>query len=68
LSTHHVDAGEVGRMAQAAGVARLVLTHFAVPPGPLRASETYLRDGVRQHYAGPIDLARDLASFDVGCG
>lgn len=67
LSTHHVDAVEVGRMANSAGVGHLVLTHFAVPPGPLRASEDYLRGGVRQHYGGPLDLARDLASFDVGC-
>lgn len=67
LSTHHVDAAEVGRMAQAAGVGHLVLTHFAVPPGALHESEAYLRDSVRQSYAGPLDLARDLASFDVGC-
>ena len=67
MSTHHVDAAEVGRMAAAAGVGRLVLTHFAVPPGPLHDSEAYLREGVRQSYAGPVDLARDLASYDVGC-
>ncbi|MXO92614.1 MBL fold metallo-hydrolase [Erythrobacter arachoides] len=67
LSTHHIDAGEVGRLAAEAGVGRLVLTHFAVPPGLLSESERYLRDGVRQHYSGPLDLARDLASYDVGC-
>lgn len=68
LSTHHVDAAEVGRMAEAAGVDHVVLTHFAVPPGPLHESEAYLRDGVREYYSGPLDLARDLSSFDVGCG
>lgn len=67
MSTHHVDAAEVGRMAAAAGVEHLVLTHFAVPPGALHESEGYLRDGVRQSYTGPLDLARDLASYDVGC-
>ncbi|MEL1251069.1 MBL fold metallo-hydrolase [Aurantiacibacter gilvus] len=67
LATHHVDAAEVGRMAAAADVDHLVLTHFAVPPTPLRESENYLRDGVRQSYLGPLDLAIDLASFDVGC-
>jgi ribonuclease BN (tRNA processing enzyme) len=66
LSTHHVDAAVVGQMAAEAGVGHLVLTHFAVP-GPLAASEAYLRDGVRGAYAGPVDLARDLASFDIGC-
>lgn len=67
LSTHHVDAAEVGKMAAKAGVGHLVLTHFAVPPGPLHQSEAYLRDGVRKAYSGPVDLARDLASYDVGC-
>lgn len=67
MSTHHIEAVDVGRMAKAAGVGHLVLTHFAVPPGPLHDSEDYLRNGVRQSYAGPLDLARDLASYDVGC-
>lgn len=66
LSTHHVDAAVVGEMARDAGVGHLVMTHLAVA-GPLAASEAYLRDGVRSAYAGPVDLARDLASFDVGC-
>ncbi len=68
LSTHHIDAADVGAMAAQAEVGHLVLTHFAVPPEPLRENEAYLRDGVRQHYPGPLDLARDLSSFDVGCG
>jgi len=67
MYTHHLDAPEVGMMAQAANVGRVVLTHFAVPPTPLRENEAYLRDGIRAHYAGPLDLARDLSSFDVGC-
>jgi ribonuclease BN (tRNA processing enzyme) len=66
LATHHVDAAEVGRMAARANARHLVMTHFAIP-GPLRRNEAYLRDGARQHYSGPIDLARDLSSFDVGC-
>jgi len=67
LATHHVDAAEVGRMAATAGVGHVVLTHFAVPPVALHESEDYLRSGVRQSYSGPLDLARDLSSFDVGC-
>jgi len=67
LSTHHIDAADVGTMAEAADVDHLVLTHFAVPPTPLRESEAYLRAGVREHYSGPLDLSRDLSSFDVGC-
>lgn len=67
LATHHVDAAEVGRMAAQAEAGRLVLTHFAVPPTPLSESEAYLTSGVRGHYAGALDFARDLSSFDVGC-
>lgn len=67
LSTHHIDASEVGLMARRAGARHVVLTHFAVSPGPLSDSEDYLRNGLRQHYAGQLDLARDLSSYDVGC-
>ncbi len=66
LSTHHVAPEDVGAMAAAAGVGHVVLTHYAIP-GPLRMNEAYLRDGVRRRFSGPLDLARDLSSFDVGC-
>lgn len=66
LSTHHVLAPDIGTMAARANVGRVVLTHFAIP-GPLAESEPDLRAGIRQSYAGPLDLARDLSSFDVGC-
>lgn len=67
LSTHHLPPADVGAIAAKAGVGHLVLTHFAVPPGPLVQAEAALRSGVAQHYAGPVDLARDLSSYDVGC-
>lgn len=67
LSTHHLSPEAVGTMAKDAGAKRVVLTHFAVP-GPLSANEVFLRDGVRQHYDGPLDLGRDLSSFEVACG
>lgn len=67
LSTHHLKPEAVGALAAAAGVGRVVLTHFAIPPGPLVSSESGLRAGIALHYAGPVDLARDLQSFDVGC-
>ncbi|WP_346775526.1 MBL fold metallo-hydrolase [Sphingomonas sp. G-3-2-10] len=66
LSTHHLTAADLGKLAAKANVARLVLTHFAVP-GPLSEAEPGLRAGVRLGYFGPVDLARDLSSFDIGC-
>jgi ribonuclease BN (tRNA processing enzyme) len=67
LSTHHLQPDAVGEMAAAADVGHVVLTHFAIPPTPLSQSEQDLRSGVRRHFRGPLDLARDLASYDVGC-
>jgi ribonuclease BN (tRNA processing enzyme) len=66
LGTHHLLAADLGAMAARAKVGRVVLTHFAIP-GPLAESERDLRAGIRQYYAGPLDLARDLSSFDLGC-
>jgi len=67
LSTHHLKPEAIGEIAAEAGVGRVVLTHFAVPPGPLPQYEPAIRAGIGARYAGPVDLARDLQSFDVGC-
>lgn len=67
LSTHHLQPGDLGKLAADANVGHLVLTHFAIPPGPLAQSEPELRVGVATAYTGPVDVARDLSSFDVGC-
>ncbi len=67
LATHHLRPEEVGKIAGEAGVSRVVLTHFAIPPGPLAQSEPALRQGIATRFAGTVDLARDLSSFDLGC-
>lgn len=56
----HTTAEDVGRLAQAAGVRRLVLTH--VLPGRDEPDSVYT-DAVRRHYKGPVTVARDLMSF-----
>jgi ribonuclease BN (tRNA processing enzyme) len=66
FSTHHVTPEEVGRMAAEAGARRVVLTHYVIP-GPLGMSAHSLHSKVRASYAGAVDLARDLSSFDLGC-
>lgn len=48
----HLTAGEAGRLAHAAGVARLVLTHFS--PG---VDLERLRRQARAAFAGPVDVA-----------
>jgi len=67
FTTHHLTAQEVGAMAKAAGVGHIVLTHLGIPSGPLAQSASSLLDDVRTRYDGPVDIARDLESFDIGC-
>lgn len=67
LSTHHLKPDAIGTMAARAGVDRVVLTHFAVPPGPLSHVASAIRAGIASRYSGPVELARDLETFDVGC-
>ena len=67
LSTHHLRPEAVGEIAAQAGVGRVVLTHFAVPPGPLPQFEPAIRAGIAARYHGAVDLARDLQSFDLVC-
>lgn len=67
LSTHHITAVDLGALAGKAKPSRLILTHFAIPPGPTRNSESRLREGIAAGYDGPVELAQDLSTFDVGC-
>jgi ribonuclease BN (tRNA processing enzyme) len=67
MATHHITAPDLGKLAAEAGAKRLVLTHFAIPPGPTRNAEKRLRDGIGLSYDGSVELAQDLATFDVGC-
>ena len=67
LSTHHLSGEEVGKIAAAANVGHVLLTHFAIPPGPLSDSASDLRAGVQETYRGPLDLGRDLRTYNVRC-
>jgi ribonuclease BN (tRNA processing enzyme) len=67
LSTHHLTPQDLGALAKDAQAKRLVLTHFAIPPGPVESSEPALREGISESYRGPVELAHDLSAFDLGC-
>jgi ribonuclease BN (tRNA processing enzyme) len=56
----HSTAGDAGRVAKAAGVARLVLTHL--PSEDL--AEPMLAEA-RAAFGGPVELARDLARIEL---
>ena len=64
LKASHTLAEDVGRIAAAAGVKHLVLTHF-VP-----ADDTSIKDedwiqAVRKHYQGPVIVGRDLLEIPL---
>ena len=56
---HHTTAEEVGAVAAAAGVKRLVLSHFVPAEDPAVSDEEWLAP-VRKHYRGPVIVGRDL--------
>jgi ribonuclease BN (tRNA processing enzyme) len=61
MRTEHSTPEEVGRVASAAGVKQVVLSH--VVPGLATDSDALYTDGVRKLYSGPVTLGRDLQEF-----
>ena len=59
LLKHHTATEDVGRVAAAARVKMLVLTHL-VPPDDATITEEMWLAGVRKYYQGPVILGRDL--------
>ncbi len=57
--SHHTTAEEVGRVAAAARVKSLVLSHFVPAEDPDVPDEQWLAP-VRRHYPGPVIVGRDL--------
>ena len=57
--SHHTSAEEVGRVAAAAGVNTLVLSHFVPAEDPDVPEAEWLAP-VRRHYSGRVVVGRDL--------
>lgn len=54
----HLTTEDAGRIAAAAGVGTLVLTHLL--PGALRAvNDDFYLEGIRRHFAGEVIVGRD---------
>lgn len=62
MRVDHLTPGEVGRMAQAAGVRAVVLTHFVPSPEAVPDKGIYARE-IGAIYKGPLRLANDLDRF-----
>jgi ribonuclease BN (tRNA processing enzyme) len=58
LLRSHTTTEELGRVAQAAGVGTLVLSHL-VPAFPTLTDAMWI-EGVRRHYRGRIIVGRDM--------
>ncbi|MGH8130381.1 MAG: MBL fold metallo-hydrolase [Steroidobacteraceae bacterium] len=59
LLASHTSTEDCGKVAAAAGVKTLVLSHFVPPDDPL-VTEQMWRDAARRHYRGEIIVGRDL--------
>src|SRR2546427_756496 len=59
LLASHIVTEDLGKLAAAAGVKTLVLTHF-VPPDDSSITDDMWTEGVRKHYNGQIIVGRDL--------
>ncbi len=62
LRRHHLSTEDVGRMASAAGVGAVVLTHLGPAPPPAAADALFL-PGVKANFHGPVTVAKDLDRF-----
>jgi ribonuclease BN (tRNA processing enzyme) len=61
MRTEHSKPEEVGRVAAAAGVKLLVLSHRVIGPGS--GGEQKPLSGIRQSYGGPVVVGYDLQVF-----
>lgn len=57
----HLTPNEIGKLASAAGVKRVVLTHL-VPGNDSERDLTPYTRGIADHFSGPVTVARDLES------
>lgn len=59
ILAHQTSAEDAGRIAQAAGVKTLVLSHLVPPDDPAISDRAWL-DAARRHFRGAVIVAKDL--------
>ena len=62
LRAHHLAPEDVGKLAEAAHVKAVVVTHFVAPRADAGTLLGFLAR-IRDHFSGPAVIARDLESF-----
>jgi len=63
LSTHHLTPTDLGKMAEAAGVKKLVVTHLAVGPRFTKEDIANWVAEIKAEYNGDVVVANDLDRF-----
>jgi ribonuclease BN (tRNA processing enzyme) len=64
LMASHTTTDDVGRIAAAAGVKVLVLSHFVPGDDPLVTDDNWT-EGVKKHFSGKIIVAKDLMELNL---
>jgi ribonuclease BN (tRNA processing enzyme) len=59
ILSHHTSAEDAGRVAQAAGVKTLVLSHLVPPDDPAITDQMWI-DAARTHFRGAVTVGKDL--------
>jgi ribonuclease BN (tRNA processing enzyme) len=59
IMSHHTTAEDAGRVAQAAGVKILVLSHLVPPDDPSITEQMWI-DAARMHFRGRVIVGKDL--------
>ena len=62
MKEEHVTPEDIGRMATAAGVKTVVMTHLTPSVDPKDDFQRYA-DGAKKFFSGSILLAKDLMQF-----
>lgn len=63
---YHADTVALGGLAEASGVAHLVLTHLIPPPADDAASAAFADDVRAGGYRGTVTAGRDLLTLELG--
>ncbi|MFO1400770.1 MAG: MBL fold metallo-hydrolase [Steroidobacteraceae bacterium] len=61
MRDEHTSPEDIGKLAAAAGVGQVVLSHLV--PGGDELPDSAYSDGVRKFYPGPVTVAKDLMEF-----
>ena len=59
FAQHHLSPEAAGKLAQAAGVKRVVFTHIGITPARMKTAKAELA----RTWRGPAIFARDLAAY-----